>query len=55
MTVYEELVERDVYKRQVFNSSGVSTIQTWLLGSLVNVTWADFRILACYTVAGLVL
>ena len=39
----------------VFNSSGVSTIQTWLLGSLVNVTWADFRILACYTVAGLVL
>ncbi|WP_455542519.1 FecCD family ABC transporter permease [Intestinibacter sp.] len=39
----------------VFNSSGVSTIQTWLLGSLVNVTWADFKILACYTVVGLIL
>lgn len=39
----------------VFNSSGVSTIQTWLLGSLVNVTWNDFKILALYTIVGIIL
>lgn len=39
----------------VFNSSGVSSIQTWLLGSLVNVTWNDFKILALYTIVGIIL
>ena len=39
----------------VFNSAGVSSIQTWLLGSLVNVTWNDFKILALYTIVGIVL
>lgn len=39
----------------VFNSSGVSSVQTWLLGSLVNVTWNDFKILALYTVVGIIL
>ena len=37
----------------VFNSAGVSSIQTWLLGSLVNVTWNDFKILALYTIVGI--
>ena len=39
----------------VFNSAGVSSIQTWLLGSLVNVTWNDFKILALYTIVGIAL
>lgn len=39
----------------VFNSAGVSSIQTWLLGSLVNVTWNDFKILALYTIVGIIL
>lgn len=39
----------------VFNSAGVSSIQTWLLGSLVNVTWSDFKILALYTIVGIAL
>lgn len=39
----------------VFNSSGVSSIQTWLLGSLVNVTWNDFKILGLYTIVGIIL
>lgn len=39
----------------VFNSAGVSSIQTWLLGSLVNVTWNDFKILALYTILGIAL
>ena len=39
----------------VFNSEGVSSIQTWLLGSLVNVTWNDFKILALYTIVGIAL
>lgn len=39
----------------VFDSLGVSSIQTWLLGSLVNVTWNDFKILALYTIIGIVL
>ena len=39
----------------VFNSAGVSSIQTWLMGSLVNVTWMDFKILVCYTLIGVVL
>ena len=39
----------------VFNSAGVSSIQTWLLGSLVNITWADFKILALYTIVGIAL
>ena len=39
----------------VFNSAGVSSIQTWLLGSLVNITWNDFKILALYTIVGIAL
>lgn len=39
----------------VLNSAGVSSIQTWLLGSLVNVTWNDFKILALYTIVGIIL
>lgn len=39
----------------VFNSAGVSSIQTWLLGSLVNVTWNDFKILVLYTIVGIAL
>lgn len=39
----------------VFNSAGVSSIQTWLLGSLANVTWNDFKILALYTIVGIAL
>ena len=39
----------------LFNSAGVSSIQTWLLGSLVNVTWNDFKILALYTIVGIAL
>ena len=39
----------------VVNSAGVSSIQTWLLGSLVNVTWNDFKILALYTIVGIAL
>ena len=39
----------------VFNTAGVSSIQTWLLGSLVNVTWNDFKILALYTIVGIAL
>ena len=39
----------------VFNSAGVSSIQTWLLGSLVNVTWNDFKILSLYTIVGIAL
>lgn len=39
----------------VFNSAGVSSIQTWLLGSLVNVTLNDFKILALYTIVGIAL
>ena len=39
----------------VFNSAGVSSIQTWFLGSLVNVTWNDFKILALYTIVGIAL
>ena len=39
----------------VFNNAGVSSIQTWLLGSLVNVTWNDFKILALYTIVGIAL
>ena len=39
----------------VFNSAGVSSIQTCLLGSLVNVTWNDFKILALYTIVGIAL
>ena len=39
----------------VFNSAGVSSIQTWLLGRLVNVTWNDFKILALYTIVGIAL
>ena len=39
----------------VFNSAGVSSIQTWLLGSLVNVTWNDFKILALYKIVGIAL
>lgn len=39
----------------VFNSAGVSSIQTWLLGNLVNVTWNDFKILALYTIVGIAL
>ena len=39
----------------VFNNAGVSSIQTWLLGSLVNVTWNDFKILSLYTIVGIAL
>ena len=39
----------------VFNSAGVSSIQTWLLGSLVNITWNDFKLLALYTIVGIAL
>ena len=39
----------------VFNSAGVPSIQTWLLGRLVNVTWNDFKILALYTIVGIAL
>ena len=39
----------------VFNSAGVSSIQTWLLGSLVNVTWNDYKIRALYTIVGIAL
>lgn len=39
----------------VFNSSGVSSIQTWLLGSLVNLTWNDFIILGLHTIVGIIL
>lgn len=39
----------------VFNSTGVSSIQSWLMGSLVNVTWMDFKILVVYTFIGIVL
>lgn len=39
----------------VFNNTGVSSIQNWLMGSLVNVTWMDLKMLVCYTTIGIVL